>query len=423
MNTIHHKIWNLIRGGSFHGYLRTANGYPLTLSGCMPEYPVSLTVAGNTVQDGTPSPETPVEIQGCGDRTANLFNPTVFSFSSSSGLNYELRSDGGIRVYGTKTKDGTWLAIQSSFELSGSYYTPRLSLVVNTANESTEITENRWGVLYTTDSISSTYVNPYGGTIKLSEGETLKSVQFYFTDKIATGTYVDITIYIMLNEGNTALPYEPYGYKVPVRASGKNLSPYEPYHEPEMITIYIDAPLHGNGDVSDAVELDIEKKTATLTRRYGVVSFDGSESWRDGGGSAETTTVRYMLRHNKYAVCDISHGFAASNYLKLVNTAYTAAAYVINAFTVTTTDFCVKFDGVKTLDEFKTWLSEQAVAGVPLTVVCQLAKPVTTDISDKIDWDSIPKLWRGTVIITADTTVQPSAITAKYYADKPEEVN
>ena len=38
---------------------------------------------------------------------------------------------------------------------------------------------------------------------------------------------IDLTIFptntIMLNEGSTALPYEPYGYKVPVTVEGKNL--------------------------------------------------------------------------------------------------------------------------------------------------------------------------------------------------------
>ena len=31
-------------------------------------------IYGNTVQNGTPTPENPVEVQGCGERTENLFD-------------------------------------------------------------------------------------------------------------------------------------------------------------------------------------------------------------------------------------------------------------------------------------------------------------------------------------------------------------
>lgn len=177
-NNMRSKIWNLIRGGSFHGYLRTVSGYPLTLTDCMAEYPVSLAVAGNTVQNGTPAPDNPVEVQGCGDKAEE-------------------------------------------------------------------------------------------------------------------------------------------GYKVLVIVSGNTGA------ESQTFPIYTDAPLYGNGDISDTVELDVKNRTATRIDRISV----------DDSGN-----------------------------------------------------------------------------------ITQLAAPVTTDISDMQDWDSIPKLWRGTAILTADTTVSPSALVCDYYS-------
>lgn len=52
-----------------------------------------------------------------------------------------------------------------------------------------------------------------------------------------------------------------------------------------------------------------------------------------------------------------------------------------------------------------------------------LLNPITTDITALQDWDAMPSLWSGTAVITADTVIAPSAVTAKYYASKPEEVN
>lgn len=102
---------------------------------------------------------------------------------------------------------------------------------------------------------------------------------------------------------------------------------YEPYHEPQTFNIYLDAPLYGNDNVSDTLDLNFENRTATRTDRISV----------DDSGN-----------------------------------------------------------------------------------ITELETPVTTDISDKIDWTGIPNLWSGTVILTADTTVLPSNIAVKYRADKPE---
>ena len=49
-------------------------------------------------------------------------------------------------------------------------------------------------------------------------------------------------------------------------------------------------------------------------------------------------------------------------------------------------------------------------------VIYALSEPVTADISDLQNWDEAPSLWRGTATASAETAVQPSSMTAKYYA-------
>ena len=52
--------------------IKTAQGYPVAINDCESGTAVDYTVYGNSVQDGTPTPESPVEIQSVGDLTKNL---------------------------------------------------------------------------------------------------------------------------------------------------------------------------------------------------------------------------------------------------------------------------------------------------------------------------------------------------------------
>ena len=42
---------------------------------------------------------------------------------------------------------------------------------------------------------------------------------------------------------------------------------------------------------------------------------------------------------------------------------------------------------------------------------------ITTDISDKVNWDAVPELPRGSATITVDSEVEPSGMSITYYAD------
>ena len=75
MNYLRKKLQGLRMCADFKGYLREVTGAPpLTLTDCMGLDLVSLSVTGKAVQDGTPSPDTPIAMQGVGERTGNLFS-------------------------------------------------------------------------------------------------------------------------------------------------------------------------------------------------------------------------------------------------------------------------------------------------------------------------------------------------------------
>ena len=47
---------------------------PITLQKCKEANLVDYKIYGNSVQDGTPTPDNPIEIQSVGDKTNNLFD-------------------------------------------------------------------------------------------------------------------------------------------------------------------------------------------------------------------------------------------------------------------------------------------------------------------------------------------------------------
>lgn len=378
VNYLQKKKWAIVRACNFKGYLCHASGYPLTLTDCMAEYPVSLSVVGNTIQDGTPSPDNPVEIQGVGDKAEDGYKiPVIFSGNNLSPT--KSLPAGNYYITGAYVEAGKTYTINAVF--SGNAYVGLWVMKDNGTGAA--YTGNRLEVLFTGKALPKTFTPSYSGYLALST-------------KSASDN-------IMLVEGSY---------------TSETMPPYE-----QTFPIYTDSPLYGSGDISDVLELDISNKKATLTQQYYQYSFNGAEKSITNGSNSNGTVYGLGIPFLRIALnsqcnkCSIVVGSVISPSATLKTfSGVTGGGYNYMYFYVPTT-MCAN------ITEFKAWLSEQATAGTPLTVVYQLVTPVVTDISDKIDWDSIPKLWRGTVIIKADTTIEPSAITAEYYADKPEEVS
>ena len=76
MNYLMKKRLALMKNRKFRGYIKTASGNPLTLSDCVENGLINLKISGNSVQDGTPAPQNPIDVQSVGDKTNNLFDIT-----------------------------------------------------------------------------------------------------------------------------------------------------------------------------------------------------------------------------------------------------------------------------------------------------------------------------------------------------------
>ena len=218
------------------GKYETIEGIPpLTLEKSLGKDLRDYKVYGNSFQDGTPTPDTPVEVESVGEKTKNLFdigtiNDYIYYGSSyikiednslslqhlSSSINYCYKKDihypSGSYAYSYDTVSGAEIQV----------------LIRCYDNNGNTLTNSEVSIK------GGEYVDYYKGWIKtwdLNKIVVPDNVAYWIIGFRTKGT-VDVwnTITnIQVEYGDTATPYEPYGkYKIPVVSQGKNLFNLEP---------------------------------------------------------------------------------------------------------------------------------------------------------------------------------------------------
>ncbi len=239
--------------------------------------------------------------------------PYAFTTSTSNGLTYTVNTDGSIKVNGTTTAGYAGIPLKIFYLPAGTYtisgYNGNIKVLARKYNNSTGNQES-W-----IDSTSS-----YNATGTLTE-YTKVVVQLYYD--VGTGVNINTTVYPMLNEGSTALPYYQYfsglknaGFKS-ILSTGKNLIPY-PYAADPNVTFHgvtfktnSDGSVQVNGtpDGTASITYSLVTKTQKLILPAGTytisgvntselslnarkVKIDGTDvSWIDAGGSYSTGTL------------------------------------------------------------------------------------------------------------------------------------
>ena len=347
------------------GFTREISGeVPLQINGIGKDFK-EWSISGNTIQDGTPSPDSPVEIQSVGERTKNLFD------ESDATVSGYIAASGEIKII------SQWRTLKNFIKCSG---------VISIS------AQNGLG--------SAACVACY------DENKTLLGTVAMSTNNSTTTTLtlLDGTVYIkacsrdnsldtyMLNLGDTPLPYEPYGYKIPVVISSDG-------QDPITTPIYLDKPLQIGETLNSDGTRDVKWDKVVLT---------GDEEWN----KHEKLTNWYSFSNNSltYDVDNIvsfcSHFVLSYNPANLNNDEYSLKPHPSNnakRIIISTTN------GDDSLDGFKAWLKSQYDTGTPVTVYYQLETP-TTKI---IDVPNIPT-FNSITIIDTDTEVKPSNFYGKY---------
>ena len=175
-------------------------------------------MTGQSFQASTPTPSSPVDVNGVGERTGNLFEGDLAQFDNQGGTGstyqyFELSGD----FVMTFTAKNACTAPTNTF----------LGITKNGGNASGGYT---WGIeqgrIYSKDEVV---------TLKSSDN-SYQFVSFYRGSENFEWILANFTI--MLNAGSTAQPYEPFGVKIPITCGGTTTN------------IYLDAQLMDGDTIS-----------------------------------------------------------------------------------------------------------------------------------------------------------------------------
>lgn len=321
-------------------------------------------ISGNLSQTGTPTPQNPVQPQETGERTGNLWDSgdvTIALHERYKAIPISLE--------------------QGAYTLSFEYKSENTGTVtVIFYNESTTI-----------QSFNVTITNNKGN-ISITSGQPITIIRLYSASGYITSyNYAAEYTNIMLNTGSTTLPYEPYGYKIPI-SSANTTTP-----------VYL-------GEVES-------------TRKIGKLVLTGNEIFyrdKEREGSWQFYTEKLVSTKGYTGICSHFENISIND----VNNSDNIGFSFFNGAQFGCR--CPK-SIANTVTDFKSYLAQQYAAGTPVTVWYVLATPTTGtvneplrkigDYADTVSMEQarvqIPTN-RGNTVIDVETTLKPSQMYIKY---------
>lgn len=335
---------------------------------------------GNTVQNGTPTPDSPVTPQSCGEKTENLFDysavTTGYRITWKTGALYP--DSTGIMSDFIEVSEG------ETYEVSDTVIEAFTAYIIG-YNSNKEYL----GAYHQTDGFIKAASSRYS-SINIPTGYDCKYI------KLMTFTSYDLGNTSMFTEGSS-LPstFIPYGYKIPI-SSASTTTP-----------VYL-------GEVQ-------------TTRQIKKLVLTGEETW----SRSNTTQVLYtridnglMLTNVILSCCSHYPTEKSVSSLSDVSTGYSTIR--------TSGYFVIKDINYSTYTAFQAYLAEQYANGTPVTVWYILATEETGivneplckigDYADEVSTVSIP-VTAGGDTISVDTTVPPSEVTVNYNGWHPAVVH
>ena len=425
MNYLQKKRLALMHGGRFKGYMRTVSGYPLTLTDCLGNRLADYSVYGNCIQDGTPSPHNPVEVQSVGDYDEvsgkYIIPVTVSGFNQFDKSLLEIRSAAG------GGRGSNWFYVDSNKKMTTD------KLYVKPGTNYTLVTYNN--DVYWRDRIIEADENDictYNHAQYTQDGSYVSSanIRVYNFKTQSTTSYIIIRFQEInyreltqedISDLQCALLEGTY--------TSSNIPPYEEGHIPVTVNIYLDKPLYGIGTHSDSLEINWNQRIAVRTNNCAKYIFTGHENDSGGIPNGDTCDIFGLAVYiPDSGAPNPREGFC--NYLPYVSGGYTRQEEEVGTLNSNNHPYVyIKFAkasfpeygasaGVEETQEVLTNYYNQ---GKPMYLIYQLAAPVIEDISSQINWNNIVKTYKGKSIITVGTSVPPSGMEVKYYSEREEE--
>lgn len=339
-------------------------------------------ISGNTTQSGTPTPDTPIMPQGTGERTGNLAQWEKGGINILTGAN---------EAYRTKEQGGTCEQLRTQYISCIGDHDYVLS--VNKYPVQSFISfydENK-------NYLTRTSGTPQGSTRIFRANANAKYMRIQIAHAIQDQVYpaIEENAQFAITLGSAALPYEPYGYKIPI-SSANTTTP-----------VYL-------GEVE-------------TTRRIRKLVLDGTESWTYESQYSRSVLIRtdaYYSGAVRTTPCNCSHYQPIYDGRTIDNvpneSIYITSSSGRTAFNIKSTDFT-------SVTDFKAYLAAQYASGTPVTVWYVLTteekgivnEPLMRigDYADTLSMEQagvqIPTA-NGSTTLDVETTVKPSEIYIKY---------
>ena len=374
-------------------------------------------IYGESIQNGTPTPVAPAQIQSVGEKTKNLFNksksptytnaPHVTIEEIKTGIrliNSAILSEGPYcaEVYaidkveniGAKTVN-----FSTDVKLVG---VPRTAIILGYCDENGENRKTVKTIYPTEDGKYTLSMNidaeTYAGQYLCL---WLYSIAVQNETALDSGTSVEYSN-IMLSIGENE--YEPYGYRIPIKVSNGT---------DEIVTnIYLNEPLRRIGEYADYIDYANKKVVRKIASQYvNTVQYISAESTQyrrfltdiehepllieTVNGSNAVTTKRGIAISNKFSLSEYSYT-TLGTHPELIQTYKTTAGVNRVAYT---------FDDIS----ITTIAQAQEKIGNGFEV-CYV---MLNEKNEAMEFLELPTL-RGTTILNVETTVRPSNIEVTY---------
>ena len=327
-------------------------------------------IYGNSIQNGTPTPTSPVEIKSVGEKTKNLI-PYPYTYTKTwteKGVTFADNGDGSITVSGTATDYAAFIITQYLLVDSSKTYTLSFN-ATNVNNIAFQLRE------YDKDKKHLNNIDIYNLSdvyIYKPSTSAVKYISFYI--KRNNNVACSGTIRPQLEVGSTATSYEPYGYRIPITVSNGN--------DTKTTNIYLKEPLRKIGEYADYLDLTNKK----VVRNVKELILNGTENW------TKYTTVNnhYQLIVGDNYFSRDTNSILSNYYIKATSGSYNSS---LNYAVISADANRIRFKDkdISTIEDWKNKLVGYADNNKPLKVIYQLAN----ETEENIEVPSIPELSEG----------------------------
>ncbi len=359
-------------------------------------------IYGNSIQNGTPSPDNPVEIQSVGD--------LVTDENDANYGKYKIP----VEVTGKNLISMFWFDRHcGSYWYSTNIQNSRVAI-----NRLIEVKPNTYYTISVSNFNLRYAIQQYNKNIELTNDsywQTSSNYTFLTTDN----TYF---IWIPISSPNYSydITFEQVQQANIQIEEGATATEYEPYQKPKTTNIYLDQPLRKIGDYADYIDF---KNNKVIKK---IVSANLTATSVSGVGSNDDTVSRFYQSYTKRLVLNILDNIQVmSNKLQALSVYnYNSASNKsINSISCNQNNTAIHFKmkndllGITedmTNDEKKNKCNEY-LSNNPVTINYILKNQTEQNIT-------LPEILmhKGTNIITVDTTIEPSRIEAEYSSFEKE---